>query len=84
MLYPEYMLNDLLLWRLHHNVFMHNEACIAKYHECGWYEIDWKGSQVYMEQVEGLVEQAQVPNDQQVFTPISQCCGTCIREDEEA
>ena len=31
-----------------------------KYHEHGWYEIDWKkGSRVYMEQVEGLVERAQ-------------------------
>ena len=68
--YPEYTLNDLLLRRLHHKVIMHNDACIAKYLERGWYGIDWKGSQMYMEQVEGLVERAQTPNDQQVFTPV--------------
>ena len=49
---------------------MPNEACIAKYHGCGWYEIGWKGTRVYMEQVEGLVERAQVPNEQRVFTPV--------------
>jgi len=37
--HPEYTFNDLVLRRLHHNVFTHNEACIAKYHERGWYEI---------------------------------------------
>ena len=68
--YPKYTFNDLILRRLHHDDFRHNKACIAKYHEHGWYEINWKGSRVYMEHVEGLVERAQAPNDHRVFTPV--------------
>ena len=46
---------------------MHNEACIVKYHECGWYEIDWRFLSVHgTSGVEGLVERAQVPNEQRV------------------
>ena len=68
--YPEYTFNGLLLRRLHHEVFTGNEACIAKYHERGWYEIVWKGSRVYLEQVDGLVERARAPYDPRVFTPV--------------
>lgn len=69
-LFPEYTFNNLLLRRLDHGTFMHRERCIAKYHDRGWYEIDWDGCRVYMEHVEGVVDRVKTLHGKGVFTPI--------------
>jgi len=51
---------------------MHGEKCIAKYYEHVWLEIEWEGSCVYMEHIEGHAGHAdriKTPHNEKIFTP---------------